>query len=237
MTSLRRSSKVIDEAAPQVAVGRRWASPDPGFGVAVELSRGDGGDIRDVSGVGDRHAREGFTPEEAPPALDKVEPGGARWDEGVLETRVSGQPVPDRTTAVAREIVGNEIELTLGIGLVECVQERQLAHRVAGGCGLRQDLAGAHAERAVDPHLLQSAVILQRRLDAVATRGPARRWWEVPGGYRAELVDTDDRRPLGGCGVERDDPGPFGTKSRSLLVAHRRVRRQRTPSRRKMRRT
>ena len=89
--------------------------------MAVELGSGDAGNVGNVVGVGDRHAGEGFAPEEAPPALDEVEPGSARRDEGVLETRVSGQPVSDRTTGVAREIVGNEVELTPGIGLVEGV--------------------------------------------------------------------------------------------------------------------
>src|SRR5215467_5480458 len=51
---VHRSSKAIDEAAPQVAVRRRWTSPDPGCGMPVELSRGDGGNRRDVSGIGDR---------------------------------------------------------------------------------------------------------------------------------------------------------------------------------------
>ncbi len=205
--------------------------------MAVELGGGDSGNIGDVVGVGDRDPGEGFAPEEAPPALDEVEPGGAGWDKGVLDTRVSGQPVPDGATEMAGEVVGNEVEIALGIGLVERVQQRQVACGGARGRGLGQDLAGAYAQRSIDPDLLQSAVIIQRHLDAVAIRGPARSRWEVPGRYGAELVDADNRRPFRGCSVERDDTRPFGAKSGSLLVAHRRVRRQRTPSRRKMRRT
>jgi hypothetical protein len=120
-----------------------------------------------------------------------------------------------------------------------CSSAREPAMLRAGAVSL-QDLAGAHAQRAIDPDLLQSAVIIQRHRDAVAIRGPARSRWEVPGRYGAELVDADNRRPFRGCGVERDDARPFGTlgaQSGSLLVAHRRVRRQRTPSRRKRRRT
>jgi hypothetical protein len=65
--------------------------------------------------------------------------------------------------------------------------------------------------------------------DAVAVDGPARGRWEVARRYRPELVDAEDRRACGRRGVERDDGGPFGTKSGSLLLAHSRVRRQRTP--------
>src|SRR5713101_6301743 len=136
MRVVHRSSKVINETPPQVAVWRRWTPPDPGFGVAVELSRRGGSDIRDVSGVGYRHAREGFPPEQSPPTFDEVEPRGARWDEGMLKTRVSGQPVPDGPTEMAGEVVGNEIEIARGIGLVERVQQRKVACGVARGRGL-----------------------------------------------------------------------------------------------------
>src|SRR5258706_16396992 len=91
--SLRRSSKVIHEAAPERAVWRRRTPPDPGAGVTVELSGGDSGSVGDVVGVGHRRAGEGFAPEKAPPALDEVQPGRADRNEGVLDPRVGGQPV------------------------------------------------------------------------------------------------------------------------------------------------
>lgn len=46
---------------------------------------------------------------------------------------------------------------------------------------------------------------------------------------------TQDRTVQRWLGVERDDRGPFGTKSGSALSAHDRARRQGMPSRRKMR--
>jgi hypothetical protein len=106
----------------------------------------------------------------------------------------------------------------------------------AGAVSL-QHVAVAHAQCPVDPDLLASAVRAQRHLDAVASHRPARSRREIAGRYRAAFVDADDRRARGRRGGARDDPGPFGTKSGSLLLAHRRVRRPRTPSRRKMRRT
>jgi hypothetical protein len=60
------------------------------------------------------------------------------------------------------------------------------------------------------------------------------------GRYGAEFVDAENGRLRRWRRVERDDPGPLGTlgaKWGSLLVAHKRVWRQRTPSCRKMRRT
>lgn len=145
--------------------------------------------------------------------LSEVQPGGAHRNEGMLDPRVLGQPVGDWAAQLAGEVIGDEGEIALGIGPVKGLQEREVASRVAGGRGLGEDLAGAHAQCAVDPDLLQATLIIQRHLDAVAIRGPAGGWGEVPGGYGAELIDTDDGRPVGRCGVERDNAGPFGTKS------------------------
>jgi hypothetical protein len=71
----------------------------------------------------------------------------------------------------------------------------------------------------------------------MSVHGPAGGRWEIARGYGAELVDAQDRGAFGWLGVEPDDAGPFGTKLGSLLLAHKRVCRQRTPSVRKMRRT
>ena len=58
--------------------------------------------------------------------------------------------------------------------------------------------------------------------------------------HRAEFVDAEDGRLWRCVGVKRDDRGlcgDLGTKSGSLLIAHSCVLRQRTPSRKKIRRT
>src|SRR5258706_1669565 len=87
--SLRRSSKVIHEAAPERAVWRRRTPPDPGAGVTVELSGGDSGSVGDVVGVGQRRAGEGFAPGKAPPGLDEGQPSRADPHESVLDPRVN----------------------------------------------------------------------------------------------------------------------------------------------------
>src|SRR5260370_11291066 len=115
-TSLRRSSKAIQEAAPERALWWRWPRPDPGAGVTVELSGGDTGHGGDVVGVGQRRTGEGCAPEKAPPALDEVEPGGADRNEGVLDPRVGSEPVPDGTTGVAGQVVGHQVKVAVGTG-------------------------------------------------------------------------------------------------------------------------
>src|SRR5258706_6324265 len=205
--------------------------------MAVELSGGDAGGRGEIVRVGQGGAGKGCAPKDAPPACDEVEPGGADGNEGVLDARVECQPVANGPTEVAGKVVSNEEEIAAGRGLVECLQQGQIPGGVACGRRLGQPVAVAHAQCPVDPDLLESAVIAQRHLDAVAIHRPARSRREVAGRYGAEFVDADDRRARRRRGVERDDPGPFGTKSGSLLLAHSRVRRQRTPSRRKMRRT
>ena len=136
--------------------------------MTVELGGGDTGNVGDVVGVGDRNPGEGFAPEETPPALDEVEPGGAHRNEGMLDPRVLGQPVGDWAAQMAGEVIGDEVEIALGIGPVKGLQESEVASRVAGGRGLGEDLPIAHAQRSIDPHLLQPALIIQGHLDPLA---------------------------------------------------------------------
>jgi hypothetical protein len=205
--------------------------------VTIELGSRGAGHVGDVVGVGDRYSGEGFAPEEAPPAFDEVQPGSTHGDEGLLDARMRGQPVADGAAGVAGEMVSDQIEITVGKGVVERAQERKVASGVACGRRPRHDLPVAHAQRPVDPDLLQSALIVERHLDAVAIRRPARGGWEIAWGYGTQFVDTEDRRSRRWLRVEGDDVRPFGMKSGSLLVAHSRVRRQRTPSRTQMCRT
>jgi len=88
-------------------VCRWWATPDPRLGVPIELGGCQTHHVGDVFIVGEGLSGEGFAAEETPPALDQVQPGGADGDEGVLDARVSGQPVPNGTAAVTGEVVGD----------------------------------------------------------------------------------------------------------------------------------
>src|SRR5260221_1278221 len=157
---VRCSSTAIHETAPKRTVRWRRASPDPGLGVVIELGRGDARGVGDVVGVGQRRAGERFAAEDPPSPLDEVEPGSPNRNEGVLDTWMRGQPVGDRATQMAGQVVGDERAGALRIGLVERLQPGAVATRVARRRGLREDLAIAHAQGAVHPHLLDAAVIV-----------------------------------------------------------------------------
>ncbi|HET8852857.1 MAG TPA: hypothetical protein VFN02_10040 [Ktedonobacteraceae bacterium] len=60
-----------------VILGR--ASPDPGFGSPVELSRRHASGLLDLLGIGETLTGEGITAEEAPPTFLQIEPGMLRW--------------------------------------------------------------------------------------------------------------------------------------------------------------
>src|SRR5258708_19657276 len=94
MRDLRRSSNTVDKAAAKRAVWWGRPPPEPGLGLAVELSSGGGGDVRDVAGVGvgHRHRGEGCAPEPSPPTFDEVQPRRPDGNEGVLDARVVRQP-------------------------------------------------------------------------------------------------------------------------------------------------
>src|SRR5262249_45505454 len=163
----RRSSTAIHEAATKRAVRWGWAPPDPRARVAVELSSGDTGDVGDVVVVGQGLPSKGLATEEAPPPFNQIEPRRPNGNEGLGDARVVWQPVANGTTEVTGQVVGDKVQVAVGIGVVNGLQERKVARGVACGRRLSQHLPRAHAQRPVDPDLLASAVLAQRRLDAV----------------------------------------------------------------------
>jgi len=90
--------------------------------MAIELGRGESSDVREIVGVSERLAGERFTPEDPPPALNEVEPGRANRDEGVLDSRMRREPVANGSTAVAGEIVRDEIEIPVRKDVVQRLQ-------------------------------------------------------------------------------------------------------------------
>ena len=213
--------------------------PRPRAGMAIELGRGDAGDIGDVVVIGEGLASEGFAAKDAPPAFDQVEPRGADGNEGVLDTRMRGQPVADRATAVAGEVVRDQVEITVRIGLVEGLEQGEIAGGVARGAVWVNAAHPAHRGRTARhrPRLYPAALIVQGHFDAVAIHGPARSGWEVARGYGPEFVDAEDRRRrrVAPCRARRSGPfwdevGIFARRPESgPPPAH--------PSWRKMRRT
>jgi hypothetical protein len=136
--------------------------------MAIELSRGNAGDVGDVVVVGKRLPRKCCAPKDASPALDEVQPSGADRDEGVLDPRMRGQPVADRATAVAGEIIRDEVEITVGIGTVKGLEQCEIARGVARRRGLGESLAVPDRQRAVDPDFVGASVVVQGHFDPVA---------------------------------------------------------------------
>src|SRR3954453_17545680 len=89
-----RSSKQVGKAPSAVSWRCRWPSPDPGFGVAVELGGGQLGGVGDLARVGEGLPGQGVPAGDPPPGLLQVEPAGSLGDEHLLDARMGGQPGP-----------------------------------------------------------------------------------------------------------------------------------------------
>lgn len=117
--------------------------PDPGVGVAIEVLGSGPSDEGDVMVIGQRLPGERCAPEDPPPARNQIEPGRAHWNEGLLDTGMRLQPLPDGTTGVARQVVRDEIEFAGRIGAIQRLQELQIAAGVARGSRLGERLTVA----------------------------------------------------------------------------------------------
>ena len=135
----------------------RWAPPDPGTGAGIELVRGKTRGDGHVLVMGEVLARAGGTPNEAPPACDQVEPGGAHWDGDWGHPRVCGKPVLEGQTAVTREVIGDQIPVSGRVGLRYGREPGSRAGGSARACRLGEDLPVLDPKRAVDPELVGAA--------------------------------------------------------------------------------
>jgi hypothetical protein len=113
-------------------------------------------------------AREGRAPEDAPPAFDQVEPGGAHGNGDRVHARVFRQPVLDGSAGRTRAGIRDQRELTGRVGL----RHRRTPGQIAGGSarGLGEPLPRLDGQRAIDPDLIMAAPLLQMGFDAVAIR-------------------------------------------------------------------
>src|SRR5215217_3393863 len=148
-----------------------------------------------------------------------------------------GEPLPDQSALVGAEVVGDQVDKTSRDGPLDLLQQLYVAFGVPGAGSEGQRLAVLYSESTEHPRLLRATAVLKRRFDAVSVRRPPRSRRERARGYRTELIDADHRRAGRWVSVELDYPRSFGTNSGSALSAHGRVRRQRTPSASRMRRT
>jgi hypothetical protein len=223
-----------------------WTSgtpPDPGMGVAIELVGGHAGGERDLGAIGETLTGVRRAPQEPPPGFDQVEPTGPDGEEDLLDTRMGGEPRTNGTAGVAGvagEMVGDEVEVALRVVLIKRPHHLQIASGIACGRRLGADLpipqtpGGAAPRR---PRLDRRRGWRRAEPCYGGQRAPRRGRGEGAWGEQAQLVDAADRRSLRRIRGAGDDPRPCGAQSGSVLVAHRRVRRQRTPSARRRRRT
>lgn len=219
-----------------MSAGRGRPSPDPGFGPSIELLRGHTPGQIDFTRVGKALAREGITTEEPPPPLLQIQPTRPFRNEDVLEPWMLCQPGACLQAVVTAQIVGNNENIASGIVGFNQLQEFDVVRRVARGSTSGQSFAIAHAQCPIDPGLFQPPAVLQRRLDAVASRGPSWCWRKTARQDWPQFIRTDGRRACRWVCVVADDCYSFGTKSFSSLVPQLWVRRQRTPSRTQIRR-
>jgi hypothetical protein len=132
-------------------MGLGWASPDPGCSMTIQVLGGDPGDIGNVVVIGQGLPGKGVAPEDAPPALNQIQPSRSHRDEGMLDPGMSIQPLPDRTTGVAGEVVGNQREISVRVGPVQRLEQIEIAAGITRepfGSGLaRPGPAGPHRPR------------------------------------------------------------------------------------------
>ena len=69
-----------------------------------------------------------------------------------------GQPHANGATAVAGQVVGDEVEVALWIGVVKRLEQREVARSIARGRRLGQHLPVPDAQRAIDPDLVGTAL-------------------------------------------------------------------------------
>src|SRR4051794_7362420 len=76
-----RSSKQVGKTASAGSGWWRWPSPDPRFGMGVELGGGHLGGVGDLAWVGEGLPGQGVPAEDPPPGLLQVQPARAFGDE------------------------------------------------------------------------------------------------------------------------------------------------------------
>ena len=128
---LRHSSKVVHKTPPPMPRRSGRPSPYPRFRPMIELFGCYPSSEFDLLVVGEVLPGQSLPAEHPPPRLLQVQPGSAFRDEHLLHSRMDAQPLPDRRALMSGEIVGNEIDLSGGIRLLDRLQQSEVAFGVA----------------------------------------------------------------------------------------------------------
>jgi hypothetical protein len=124
--------------------------------MAIEVLGRDPGHEGNVVVIGQRLSGKSFAPEDPPPPFNQIQPRRSDRNESVLDAGMGFQPLPDGTAGVAGEVVGNQIQVTSRIGLIQRLEQLQIATGIAGASGLGQRLPIPDAERSIDPDFRRS---------------------------------------------------------------------------------
>jgi hypothetical protein len=130
------------------------------------------------------------------------------------------------------EVVRDQVELSLGIGRFDILEEGNVVGGVARRGRPGEFLPVLDPQRAIDPPFFWTTTGVERSLNTMAVGGPPGRGRKAAWDYWPEFIGTERRRPLGRLGVVGDDGGSFGAKSLPRGSAQLWMPRQRTPSRR-----
>lgn len=231
-----RPLKVVNKPASQRPRFRCRPTPDPRPGTRVESGGRLHGRLVDLVGVGEGLTGQRFPPEDPPPGFLEVEPARCDGDERVLDPGMVEQPFPGGDAVVAGGVVGDHVDVTGRVRPRHQLQKPLVVRAVTRGGGQGDSLSVTHAD--CGPQVVSGP---REYAEGALVRCPSPDQPGAGGNVRGttgpsssaqttvELSGGVVWRPMIRC--------PFGTNSGSRLVDQERVRHQRTPSARRMRRT
>lgn len=147
----------------------------------VELNGSNPCGLLNFVGVGKTLSSQGIATEKAPPPFLQIKPARSFRNKDVMEARMGFEPGACLQTVVAREIIGNNENVTRRVVGLDVGQQSKIVLRVARVSTSGQFLAIAYAQRSIHPGFLRSSAVVQHRLDPVPVWRPARGWWKAAG--------------------------------------------------------
>ena len=87
----------------------------------------------DLSSISEALSSQGFSSKQSPPRFLDVEPARPHGYEDLLHSRVVLQPLSDGRTLVARQVVGDQVEIAFGVCLGDRFEQAQVAFGIARG--------------------------------------------------------------------------------------------------------
>ena len=153
------SSNTVNKRA---TVGTRlWSRtlPNPGFCSAVKLLRSNVRGAFNFGVVCKGLSSECLSAEEPPPTFLQVQPTGTFGNEHLMEPSMVSQPKSNWRAEVTGEVIGNEVQIAIRIGLVNGSKQLQIALGIAGRCGQGQFGSIVDTQGTIHPHLIKTTTV------------------------------------------------------------------------------